>query len=88
MAATNNVSLSTLPRDLMGGLVVFLVVIRLCLGIALAPHALQLPKALSGIVGGLPSGTREAVTDQRDKSCWSAGIAGTNPAEQRARQCV
>ncbi len=44
---------STLPKDLSAGLVVFLVALPLCLGIALASNAPPFAGILSGIVGGL-----------------------------------
>ncbi len=47
---------ATLPRDLTAGLVVFLVALPLCLGIALASNAPLLSGVLAGIVGGLVVG--------------------------------
>lgn len=44
---------ATLPRDLTAGVVVFLVALPLCLGIALASGAPLLSGVLAGIVGGL-----------------------------------
>ncbi|NBV48310.1 MAG: SulP family inorganic anion transporter, partial [Verrucomicrobia bacterium] len=44
---------STLTKDLAGGLVVFLVALPLCLGIALASGAPMLAGLVSGVVGGL-----------------------------------
>jgi carbonic anhydrase/SulP family sulfate permease len=43
----------TLPRDLAAGLVVFLVALPLCLGVALASGAPLLSGVLAGIVGGI-----------------------------------
>ncbi|MGL6073195.1 MAG: bifunctional SulP family inorganic anion transporter/carbonic anhydrase [Fimbriiglobus sp.] len=43
----------TLPRDLTAGLVVFLVALPLCLGVALASKAPLLSGVLAGIVGGI-----------------------------------
>ncbi len=43
----------TLPRDLTAGLVVFLVALPLCLGVALASNAPLLSGVLSGIIGGI-----------------------------------
>lgn len=43
----------TLPRDLTAGLVVFLVALPLCLGVALASNAPLFSGVLTGIVGGL-----------------------------------
>ncbi len=53
---TNSLSTSTLPRDLMAGLVVFLVALPLCLGIALASGAPLFSGVLAGIVGGIVVG--------------------------------
>jgi carbonic anhydrase len=53
MTSTSGPSSSTLPRDLTAGLVVFLVALPLCLGIALASGAPLLSGVLSGIVGGI-----------------------------------
>lgn len=47
---------ATLPRDLTSGLVVFLVALPLCLGIALASGAPLLSGVLAGIAGGLVVG--------------------------------
>ena len=49
----NSPVLVTLPRDLTAGLVVFLVAVPLCLGIALASGAPLLSGVLAGIVGGI-----------------------------------
>jgi carbonic anhydrase len=53
MASTNNSLAITVPRDLISGLVVFLVALPLCLGVALASGAPLLAGVLAGIVGGL-----------------------------------
>ena len=53
MSLTNSLSSATLPRDLTAGLVVFLVAVPLCLGIALASGAPLLSGVLAGIVGGI-----------------------------------
>jgi carbonic anhydrase/SulP family sulfate permease len=50
-------SLSTTPRDLAAGLVVFLVALPLCLGIALASGAPLFSGLLAGIIGGIIVGT-------------------------------
>jgi len=47
---------ATLPKDLLGGLVVFLVALPLCLGIALASGAPPIAGLISGIVGGIVVG--------------------------------
>jgi carbonic anhydrase len=48
--------LSTLPRDLTAGVVVFLVALPLCLGIALASNAPLMSGLVAGIVGGIVVG--------------------------------
>ena len=53
MPPTNGTSAATLPRDLTAGLVVFLVALPLCLGVALASGAPLLAGVLAGIVGGI-----------------------------------
>jgi len=50
-------SLASLQRDVPAGLVVFLVALPLCLGIALASGAPLLSGIISGIVGGLVVGS-------------------------------
>jgi len=50
---TKLLSASTLPRDLVAGLVVFLVALPLCLGVALACNAPLFSGLLAGIVGGI-----------------------------------
>lgn len=47
---------STLPRDLMAGLVVFLVALPLCLGVALASNAPLFSGLVAGILGGIVVG--------------------------------
>ena len=44
---------NSLPKDLAAGLVVFLVALPLCLGIALASGAPMVAGIVSGVVGGL-----------------------------------
>ncbi len=56
MQPENSVSSATLPRDLAAGLVVFLVALPLCLGVALASGAPLLSGVLAGIVGGIVVG--------------------------------
>ena len=53
MMPTNDPSSATLSRDLTAGLVVFLVALPLCLGVALASGAPLLSGVLAGIVGGI-----------------------------------
>lgn len=53
MTTINPLSPKTIPRDLMSGLVVFLVALPLCLGVALASNAPLFSGILAGIVGGL-----------------------------------
>ncbi len=57
MAQPKLASAMTLPRDLTAGLVVFLVALPLCLGIALASNAPLFSGVLAGIVGGILVGT-------------------------------
>ena len=53
MASRTGASPPTLPRDLTAGLVVFLVALPLCLGVALASDAPLFSGVLAGIVGGI-----------------------------------
>ncbi|MGE0757394.1 MAG: bifunctional SulP family inorganic anion transporter/carbonic anhydrase [Pirellulaceae bacterium] len=48
---------ATLPKDLIAGMVVFLVALPLCLGVALASNAPLFAGLLAGIVGGIIVGT-------------------------------
>lgn len=50
---TRALSLKTIPSDLVAGVVVFLVALPLCLGVALAAGAPPAAGLLSGIIGGL-----------------------------------
>lgn len=52
-----NVSTSTFVKDLTAGLVVFLVALPLCLGVALASNAPLFSGLLAGIIGGILVGT-------------------------------
>lgn len=55
--ASNNLRLSsTLPSDLLASVVVFLIALPLCLGIALASHAPLFAGVVSGIIGGIVIG--------------------------------
>ncbi len=56
MAETNLAPIPTLRRDLTASVVVFLVALPLCLGIALASNAPLLSGILAGIVGGIVVG--------------------------------
>lgn len=53
MTTANPLSPQTLPKDLIAGLVVFLVALPLCLGVALASNAPLFAGILAGIVGGI-----------------------------------
>jgi len=53
MLPTNGPFSATLPRDITSGLVVFLVALPLCLGVALASGAPLFSGLLAGIVGGI-----------------------------------
>lgn len=57
MLSVKGRSLATLPRDLTAGLVVSLVALPLCLGVALASGAPLFSGVLAGIVGGILVGT-------------------------------
>lgn len=56
MPDTNGMSIRTITKDLSAGLVVFLVALPLCLGIAFASKAPLFSGLLSGIVGGIVVG--------------------------------
>lgn len=56
MPFRTRMSPETVPRDLIAGLVVFLVALPLCLGVALASNAPLISGIVSGIVGGLVIG--------------------------------
>ena len=56
MTQTKVFSSATVPRDLTAGLVVFLVALPLCLGVALASGAPLFSGLLAGIVGGIVVG--------------------------------
>src|SRR5262249_29857094 len=53
MAQPNGPSSATLSRDLAAGLIVFLVALPLCLGVALASGAPPLSGLIAGVIGGL-----------------------------------
>lgn len=52
----DTVSSGTLPKDLVAGLVVFLVALPLCLGVALASNAPPISGLIAGILGGIVVG--------------------------------
>mgnify|MGYP003390090669 CR=1 FL=1 len=56
MTQTKLFSKHSVPRDLIAGLVVFLVALPLCLGVALASNAPLFSGVLAGIIGGLVVG--------------------------------
>lgn len=56
MPHRTRMSAQTIPRDLVAGLVVFLVALPLCLGVALAANAPLLSGVISGIIGGIVVG--------------------------------
>ncbi len=66
MKNSDNSRTSTLPNDLAAGLVVFLVALPLCLGVALASNAPLFAGLLSGIIGGtvvgLVSGSHTSIS--------------------------
>ena len=53
MPTQNGLTLQTIPRDIVSGLVVFLVAVPLCLGVALASGAPLFSGLLAGIIGGI-----------------------------------
>lgn len=53
---TRSFNIRTLPNDLTGGLVVFLVALPLCLGVALASGAPLFSGILAGVIGGVVVG--------------------------------
>src|SRR5690349_22893314 len=53
MASVTGPSPTSLPRDLTAGLVIFLVALPLCLGVALASNAPLFSGVVAGIVGGI-----------------------------------
>lgn len=69
----------TVPRDLTAGLVVFLVALPLCLGIALASNAPLLSGVLAGIVGGILVGMLSQ--SQTSVSGPAAGLAAIVAAQ-------
>jgi len=76
---TDRPLLTTLPRDLTAGMVVFLVAIPLCLGIALASNAPLLSGVLSGVVGGILVGI--VSRSQTSVSGPAAGLAAVVTAQ-------
>ncbi|KAF3363394.1 Uncharacterized protein PHSC3_000003 [Chlamydiales bacterium STE3] len=80
LSMNTNLSISkTLPRDLTAGIVVFLVALPLCLGIALASNAPLFSGILAGIVGGLVVGTLSG--SQTSVSGPAAGLTAVVAAQ-------
>ena len=79
MTPVSNLSPSTLPRDFTAGLVVFLVALPLCLGVALASGAPLLSGVLAGIVGGILVGMLSG--SQTSVSGPAAGLAAVVVAQ-------
>ena len=69
----------TLPRDLVSGLVVFLVALPLCLGVAVASGAEPFSGILAGIVGGLVVGALS--NSQTSVSGPAAGLTAVVAAQ-------
>lgn len=68
----------TMPRDLTAGLVVFLVALPLCLGVALASGAPALSGALAGVIGGILVGSiSQSHTSVSGPSPGSAAIVAS-----------
>ncbi len=79
MVSNRSFAMSTIPRDLSAGLVVSLVALPLCLGIALASNAPLFSGLVAGIVGGVLvgaiSGSRTSVSGP------AAGLAAVVAAQ-------
>lgn len=56
MPRPNVWALSTLPKDLTAGLVVFLVALPLCMGVAVASNASPISGLIAGVIGGIVVG--------------------------------
>ncbi len=73
MPQKNGPSQATVPRDLTAGLIVFLVALPLCLGVALASGAPPLSGVIAGVVGGvvvgLLSGSHTSVSGPSPGEC-------------------
>ncbi|MFO0949830.1 MAG: SulP family inorganic anion transporter [Isosphaeraceae bacterium] len=70
---------STVPRDLSAGLVVFLVALPLCLGIALASDAPPFAGVIAGVVGGILVGALSG--SQTSVSGPAAGVTAVVAAQ-------
>src|SRR4026207_1905792 len=81
MPSTRIFSTRTVPRDLTAGLVVFLVALPLCLGVALASGAPLFSGVLAGVVGGILGGA-PGTADTRGRRRQRGG-----GAESAAPQC-
>ncbi|HET6415787.1 MAG TPA: SulP family inorganic anion transporter, partial [Polyangiales bacterium] len=79
MASKNTFTLSTVPRDLTAGVVVSLVALPLCLGIALASNAPLFSGLVAGIVGGILVGAISG--SQTSVSGPAAGLAAVVAAQ-------
>lgn len=71
--------MSTIGRDIISGMVVFLVALPLCLGVALASGAPLLSGILAGIIGGILVGTLSG--SQTSVSGPAAGLAAIVAAQ-------
>jgi carbonic anhydrase len=81
MKTASILSVSTVPRDLTAGLVVFLVALPLCLGVALASGAPLLSGVLSGVVGGILVGVlSQSQTSVSGPSAGSTAIVAAQIA--------
>ena len=70
---------ATLPKDLIAGLVVFLVALPLCLGVALASNAPPIAGIIAGIVGGILVGALSG--SQTSVSGPAAGLTAVVAAQ-------
>lgn len=79
MTSFRSLTSSTVPRDLTAGLVVFLVALPLCLGVALASNAPLLSGVVAGIIGGILVGMLSQ--SQTSVSGPAAGLAAIVAAQ-------
>ena len=83
---------ATLPRDLMASVVVFLVALPLCMGIAIASGLPPAKGVITGIVGGLVVGWLAGAPLQVSgpaaaSRCWSSNWYSNMAPRCSARSC-